>query len=225
MIGTRAADNRAYLGPRPDVQSLVPTSAKRVLDVGCAGGALGAALKSRRPWITVHGIERDAELAGQAERVLDSVVIADLDRVQRLEDLGVGVFDCIICADVLEHIIDPWALTSLLVGEHLSETGVVVFSLPNIAHTYTFLSLLRLRWPYLDRGIFDKTHVRMFAKQNVVELVEGCGLQLSVLNRNLRIHDRPGHWLNRYARFVNIPILREYFTYQFVGVARRRKLE
>jgi 2-polyprenyl-3-methyl-5-hydroxy-6-metoxy-1,4-benzoquinol methylase len=33
--------------PRPDIQALVPAGARRVLDVGCAGGALAAALKAR----------------------------------------------------------------------------------------------------------------------------------------------------------------------------------
>ena len=38
----------AYETARPDVQALVPVDARSVLDVGCASGALGAALKAPR---------------------------------------------------------------------------------------------------------------------------------------------------------------------------------
>jgi hypothetical protein len=44
----RAARVGTYENPRPEVQALVPRDAQRVLDLGCASGALGAALKAAR---------------------------------------------------------------------------------------------------------------------------------------------------------------------------------
>src|SRR5919202_3210632 len=38
----------AYTGERPEVQALVPRSARRVLDLGCSTGMVGAALKERQ---------------------------------------------------------------------------------------------------------------------------------------------------------------------------------
>src|SRR3954471_3442215 len=46
----------AYTGARPEVQALVPRSARRVLDLGCASGALGAGLKARQD-VVVVGVE------------------------------------------------------------------------------------------------------------------------------------------------------------------------
>ena len=215
-------ENSAYLGTRGDVQRLVPASTRAILDVGCAAGALGRAIKVSRPWVKVQGIERDEELAARAECVLDNVVVVDLDCIGSLNRSGLGLFDCIIFADVLEHLKEPWAVVSFLVERHLCASGVVVFSLPNISHVYTFVSLLQLRWPYLERGIFDRTHLRMFAKKNIDELLDVNGLVLESLDRNLRIHDRPKHWLNRFSRFVDVPLVREYFTYQFLVVARKK---
>src|SRR3954453_1043831 len=64
----------AYTGSRPDVRALVPRSARRVLDLGCATGALGAALKEHGA--EVVGVEVDRAHAREAERRLDRVVVA-----------------------------------------------------------------------------------------------------------------------------------------------------
>ena len=39
-----------YQFSRPEVRHLVPLRARKVLDVGCAAGAMGAALKAERDW-------------------------------------------------------------------------------------------------------------------------------------------------------------------------------
>jgi hypothetical protein len=44
----RERRRHAYENPRPEVQALVPRDAGRILDLGCASGALGAALKERQ---------------------------------------------------------------------------------------------------------------------------------------------------------------------------------
>ena len=56
----------AYENPRPEVQALVPRSASTILDLGCASGALGAALRARQP-CAVTGVEADPAYAAQAE--------------------------------------------------------------------------------------------------------------------------------------------------------------
>src|SRR4051794_37422602 len=63
----------AYTGARPEVQALVPRQARRILDLGCAAGALGAALKSSLG-AAVTGVELDPAHARDAARVLDRVV-------------------------------------------------------------------------------------------------------------------------------------------------------
>src|SRR5947208_5257079 len=73
----RAARADAYENPRPELQRHVPAGAQRVLDLGCASGALGAALKARGA--AVVGIERDPVYAGLARERLDEVVEADLE--------------------------------------------------------------------------------------------------------------------------------------------------
>ena len=45
----RAARAVAYERARPEILVHVPESARRVLDLGCATGTTGAALKARQP--------------------------------------------------------------------------------------------------------------------------------------------------------------------------------
>src|SRR4051812_43810771 len=59
----------AYGGDRPDVRELVPAHARRVLDLGCSSGAVGAALKRERD-VEVVGVEPDPVSAAGARRLL-----------------------------------------------------------------------------------------------------------------------------------------------------------
>jgi methionine biosynthesis protein MetW len=209
---------RAYTGARPDLLALVPRDARRVLDVGCATGALGAALKAERPDRVVVGVEIDAEMAAIAEERLDDVVVQPVE--QALETFGDARFDCVVCGDVLEHLVDPWAVLRGLVTL-LDEGGVVVASLPNVGHLDTLVHLLfRRRWPYRARGIHDETHLRFFALANVRELFGQAGLEIVELRRHYRLIDRP-HRVNRVARVFAVPGLRELVAYQYVVLGVR----
>jgi 2-polyprenyl-3-methyl-5-hydroxy-6-metoxy-1,4-benzoquinol methylase len=208
---------RAYTGPRDDLLALVPARARRVLDVGCATGALGAAIKSGRAEVVVIGVEPDAEMAAVAEERLDTVLVQPIE-----EALGTleGAFDCVICGDVLEHLVDPWAVLRGL-AELLDDGGTLVASIPNVAHLDTLANLVfRRRWPYRERGIHDRTHLRFFALANVRELFGQAGLDVVDVRRHYRLIDRP-HRVNRLAPLLALPALRELVAYQYLVLARR----
>src|SRR3954447_438371 len=101
--GERAARAAAYERARPEILRHIPTSARRVLDLGCATGATGAALKQRQP-AHVTGIELEPEYAREASEQLDRVITGDVAHPP--DDLG--SFDALIAADILEHLVDPW---------------------------------------------------------------------------------------------------------------------
>lgn len=214
--------NPAYTGPRREVARLVPPGCSRILDVGCATGSLGAFLKRASPRIQIVGVELDVEMAEVARKRLDRVIVGSI--VDLLEDaLADEVFDCILLADVLEHLEDPWRLLSQL-GDHLSKDGVVIASIPNVRHYTTLMSLLFGKyWPYRDRGIHDRTHLRFFAQRNVEQLFPGAGLRVERLDRNYRIIEAP-HRLNRWSWLLAVPPFRDLLTFQYYVVARRAVL-
>ncbi len=167
--------------PRPEVRSLVPPTARFLVDVGCGAGALGAALKRDNPLIAVRGIELDPAAAARAAAVLDDVAVMPGDGA--LPDSWPAP-DCIILADVLEHMTDPWTVLRRW-RTRLRKDGHIVVSLPNVSHRSVLDALRRGRWDYVDEGILDKTHVRFFTRETALELVEDSGFEIEIVRRGI----------------------------------------
>jgi 2-polyprenyl-3-methyl-5-hydroxy-6-metoxy-1,4-benzoquinol methylase len=213
--------NPSYTTARPDLLSLVPDSASTILDVGCSVGALGGAIKGRRPGTFVAGIEYDPVAAEQARGVLDFVLNSDLNAGLDAAALPRQQFDCIICGDVLEHLVDPWTTLAQL-GQLLTPDGAIIVSLPNVRHISTIYALVvGGEWPYRDRGIHDRTHLRFFTLKNLRALFNDSGLQILTLRRNHRLVEHPAD-VNRYAWLVAFWPLSDFFTFQFLILARRK---
>jgi 2-polyprenyl-3-methyl-5-hydroxy-6-metoxy-1,4-benzoquinol methylase len=171
----REARVHGYETPRRDVQALVPTSARRILELGCSVGALGGALKRRQECYVV-GVEVSEDYAVEARQRLDKVLVGDAQSVLDGE-IGEEPFDCLVAADVLEHLVDPWA-TLRSAADRLGPGATAVISLPNVLHFEGLSRILRgRRWPLDDEGVFDRTHLRWFAPRDMEELVRQAGLE------------------------------------------------
>ncbi|MDA0182276.1 class I SAM-dependent methyltransferase [Solirubrobacter phytolaccae] len=205
----RTARAAAYERARPEILEHVPPTARRVLDLGCATGTTGEALKARQE-VEVTGIEIEPEYAREAETRLDRVLCADAASVP--EDLE-GPFDALIAADILEHLVDPW--TTLKAYAALLEPGAaVVISLPNVNHWSTFAYLARGRWPRKPEGIFDATHLRWFTRADALDLLDHAGLKPHTVVRRRWLLTR-GSRLDRLA--PPLPL----FTFQHVIAATK----
>jgi SAM-dependent methyltransferase len=213
----RAARAAAYESARPEILALVPRGARRVLDLGCATGALGAALSA-----DVTGVEVQPEYAAEAERVLHRVICADAEALARETDLEarLGGFDVLVAADVLEHMVDPWSALRRYAAL-LEPGGTAVVSLPNVNHWTAYAALARGSWPRRAEGIFDATHLRWFTLRDARALLAEARLQ------PVHVVSRPwvlwrGTRIDRHAApLLRVPGLRALLTYQHVIAARR----
>lgn len=209
----------AYENPRPDVQALVPRDARRILDLGCSSGALGAALKARAPGTTVVGVERDPRYAVAARARLDDVIEEDLGA---FDPEGLGRFDCLVAADVLEHLVDPWTVLRRAAAV-LAPGGTAVISLPNVRYWETFWQVyVRGTWPRATIGLFDRTHLRWFTLADAWALLDQAGLTTEHVDRRLRLTPSQSR-LDPLAQrtLTRVPGLRTLLTYQHVIRARR----
>jgi len=211
--------NQAYVGPRPDILRLMPAAPKRVLDVGCSDGTLGESIKRRWPQCQVVGMELMPAMGEVARTRLDQVLVGDIEAQSALTPLAGQRFDAIIFADVLEHLRDPWLMLKQ-VRPLLEPNGVVIASIPNIRHLDTIYHLVvRGEWPYRDRGIHDRTHLRFFTRKNIQTLFQGEGLRIQQWDVNYRLLERP-HPINRYASRLAWPGLRNFLAFQYLVVAK-----
>ncbi|PIZ94626.1 MAG: hypothetical protein COX81_03020 [Candidatus Magasanikbacteria bacterium CG_4_10_14_0_2_um_filter_37_12] len=113
---------------RSEMLPYIPIQAKTLLEIGCGTGNFGVAMKSRQE-VTVWGIEMNPKATNQAETRLDKVICGNA--VEVIADVPDAKFDCIVCNDILEHLVDPADFLQKL-KQKLTATGKIVISIPNV---------------------------------------------------------------------------------------------
>lgn len=180
-----------YTWVRNDILARVPGDAKRVLSVGCGAGVTEAHLVRRG--IEVIGIEMSPPAAAAAAENGLTVLNADVRDVD--DQLAGSSFDCLIYADVLEHLSDPEAVLRRHV-ERLAPGGVVIVTVPNFRNYRVFWELfIKGLVRYTDAGIFDRTHLRLTTRRMVESWFRHCGIELC--KTQYGISRRRDRWLAR----------------------------
>ena len=170
---------------RHELLQHIPISARRVLDIGCGAGAFGKHLKQERGVEQVVGIEIVEEACHKAKEVLDQVLLGNIEEMDL--PFEEGHFDCILCGDVLEHLVEPAQVLRKL-GRILNKSGVIVVSIPNVRFHAVSAMLSEGAWTYMDAGILDSTHLRFFTKSSLRTLVEEAGLEVGdIVPLNMRM--------------------------------------
>ncbi|MBI5191218.1 MAG: class I SAM-dependent methyltransferase [Nitrospirae bacterium] len=150
------------------------TPGGRVLDVGCDTGNLASCLAGLG--MKAEGVEMDAEAAKKAGERLENVYVGSIEDEAVLGRLS-GQYDMIIFADVLEHLAYP-EVTIKRMKALLSDGGVIVASLPNVANFRVRFGLLFGRFDYTETGILDRTHLRFFTRKTAPELFRKAGFNV-----------------------------------------------
>lgn len=165
-----------------------------VLDVGPWTGLHGEWLMANRQ-ATVDGVEVHPEAAGEAAQLYRQVVTRSIEDAEVWT--GLGPYDAILFLDVLEHLARP---DRVLRDAHslLKPGGVVLCSIPNVAHWRMRLMLLRGRWDYTESGLMDRTHLRWYTRRTARDLVAGAGYEITWEDAAVPQHPRvkvPQRWL------------------------------
>jgi len=168
-----------YTGCNQSVLRAVPPAACKILEVGCAEGQLGAALKHGRPDRTVFGIERQPDVAARAAERVDRVFCLDV----AMDDppLELHSLDCLLFGDILEHLVDPEAVLRRF-RRFLAPGGVALASIPNLQHHTLLAALLSGDFQYAPAGLLDATHLRFFTGSTILKLFLDAGYEPSLLD-------------------------------------------
>jgi len=217
-LGADYADKPAgYYGhARTEIAALFPERAGRVLEVGCGRGATLAWLNQSGCCQHTTGIELFSHAAEAARAVVDRVEAGDAEKL-----LGAvareGLFDVVLCLDVLEHLHDPWAFVELIPAL-LAPRGVLIVSVPNVRHWRVSADLLfRGRWRYADAGVLDRTHLRFFTREGARELVAEPRLKLVACEASRP----PRASVGGLANLATLGLMKDLFAVQFLLAAHK----
>ncbi|OQW88134.1 MAG: hypothetical protein BWK72_10375 [Rhodoferax ferrireducens] len=155
------------------------TEITSVVEFGCADGATLLEIRNKYSWIAVYGFDyQEASIIAAKSRGLDAEVF-DINDMHKQASAFVVVksADVILLLDILEHINMPEYFVEKL-REHAKDGALMIVSLPNVRNWRTFAQLFSNDWRYEDTGIFDKTHVRFYAKKSALRLAEHFGKEV-----------------------------------------------
>lgn len=157
-----------------------------VLDVGCAQGIIGEAI-SKQLNCKVYAIELDkdaikfAEKTNSYQKIYNFDITSNNDKIYKEFFETNLTFDYILFSDVLEHLVYPDKVLCEF-AKKLKPNGVILISLPNIAHYDVVNGLLNEKFNYSAMGILDNTHLRFFTKYSFAEYIKSLNDDASFLN-------------------------------------------
>ena len=161
-----------FLSPHSVAIDAVPRGA-RVLDLGCAGGYVGAALRRERG-CRVTGV--DLFTLGPGVE-LDAFIHHDLNL--GLPAVDFRSFDYVLILDVIEHLASPEAFVDQLrVAMTLAPETTLLVSTANIGFFINRFMLFIGQFNYGKRGILDLTHARLFTFASFRRLFEQGGFRV-----------------------------------------------
>lgn len=142
-----------------------------ILDVGAAQGFLGQLLGNTA--LTIDAVEPNPYWAEHAQPFYRRVFASSIEAA----NLPDATYRVIVCADVLEHTVDPEAVIEQL-RRVATDDALFIISLPNVAHLAVRLMLLCGRFPQMERGILDRTHLHFYTLDTATDMLRRAGLEV-----------------------------------------------
>ena len=173
----------------PELLTLIPIQSKNLIEIGCSSGALAREFKKNSSDCHWLGIEIDSKFADMAKRYCDKTIVLNIESATENFWEETKNADCWIFGDVLEHLKDPWAILKLI-RANISKTGSVVACIPNAQHWTLQAKLSVGDFRYEESGLLDKTHLRWFTRQTIIEMFDLAGFQIEA--GMPRIFNEPG---------------------------------
>jgi 2-polyprenyl-3-methyl-5-hydroxy-6-metoxy-1,4-benzoquinol methylase len=166
---------RLHRDPRSSHQQIVGhvtrLGKQPVLDVGAAQGILGRLLEGSG--LVIDAVEPHAQWAEHAKPHYRQVFNTTIEAAPLPEK----TYRMVLCGDVLEHTADPVAVLKRL-RQATTDDATFIVSLPNVAHLAVRMMLLFGKFPRMERGILDKTHLQFFTRDTAEAMLREAGLKV-----------------------------------------------
>jgi 2-polyprenyl-3-methyl-5-hydroxy-6-metoxy-1,4-benzoquinol methylase len=222
-IHYRTKEEQYFTNIRMDIISLIPKkSNQKILEVGAGSGNTLLYIKQNGLASEVMGVEL-IHIPGstQGHELIDKFQIANIEQ----EEINASkqYFDVIICADVLEHLVDPWS-TVKKISSHLKKEGILIVSMPNLREWKT-LSKLVFRGDFSynpEGGIMDKTHLRFFCKKNIIHLLTNSELKPIYIRPNFMLEFLKQGKKRRLINKFTFGLFENFLAVQYLVIVKKK---
>lgn len=206
---------------RIELVNLLPKrNINRVLEIGAGGCNTLFYIKENQLAEEVHGIDIfPMENSFQSHESIDKFYLKNIEDIGF--DLAPEHYDCIICGDVLEHLVDPWAIVQKI-QKWIIPGGTLIVSIPNFREIGTLKKILINKdFQYAQEGVLDKTHLRFFCKKNIIDLLTTSDLK-PVKCLEAFLH-HPGFKTRKLINLLTLGLFKDLLTPQYYVVCEKRK--
>lgn len=180
LAAVYAAKRAAYFeGCRRDFVERLPVDpTAKILEIGCGNGNTGALALSERKCGWYAGVEAQDAAAVEARGKLSEVVVGDVEHL--MLPWPQMHFDALFMSEVLEHLVDPWAVLRTLHGL-LKPGALVLCSSPNVSHHRVLRMLWNGEFTLADSGPMDRAHLRWFTPKSYAAMFASTGYRVEAV--------------------------------------------
>lgn len=152
---------------------LAPAGTK-LLELGCATGFMSQYFRDTLG-CQVYGVDFNKAAINQAKQFTQSAFSGDLNDQQTWIKISKNKpYEVVFASAVIEHLISPETCLKRI-RKVLKSRGILIATVPNVAHWRMRLHLLAGHWQYQDYGVLDNTHLRFFTYTTFQDLVTQAG--------------------------------------------------
>ncbi|MAZ70761.1 MAG: methyltransferase [Porticoccus sp.] len=171
------SDRQYYRQARPEMLDHMAWNVGCCLEVGCGSGNFAQLVKKHKNVSEYWGIEIEEQSAKEAKKTLNRVLLGNAEEL--VEQLPNNYFDTVVFNDSLEHLVDPLGLLKIIKTK-LTAKGHIVASIPNVRYYKNLYNLIfKKQWCYEDSGILDRTHLRFFTQQSIIDTFAEAGFNVN----------------------------------------------
>ena len=191
-----------------------------VLEAECGLGETLARIKYLYPNSEVHGLEIIPEVVDIGSRRFD-ITCGNIETISLPSDKK---YDCIILAGVLEQLRAPEEVLAKI-KSHLTAKGYILANIANLMNANAIFALLTGSSAYQIAGMPDKTHLRFYTKNEILDIFDNAGYEIQDMHSIVL----PGESTQAHPEFFKkllsiegVAEKEQFDTYQFVVRAGRR---